>query len=121
MLRAFPSLEIERSALKRFFAYRADVIGRDVNALIRVGRMSLLVGAAVLALCIAASQLIAGWASNLYLGRFIGESLIIVGWVANWRPIEIFLCDWWPILRRRNLYRRLAAANVAIKSEETTR
>jgi len=38
--------------------------------------------------------------------------LLIFGWVANWRPIEIFLYEWWPIVRRRNLYRRLAAAEV---------
>ncbi len=22
---------------------------------------------------------------------------MIIGWVAMWRPIEIFLYDWWPI------------------------
>ena len=38
------------------------------------------------------------------------KSLTLLGWVANWRPIEIFLYDWWPIARRRDLYRRLAAA-----------
>ena len=35
--------------------------------------------------------------------RFIEEGLIILGWVANWRPIEIFQYEWWPIVRRRNL------------------
>ncbi|MEZ5832025.1 MAG: hypothetical protein R3D05_12680 [Dongiaceae bacterium] len=104
----------------RFFAYRADVIGRDLNELFRVGRIALLVGMAVLGLCLAASSLVSGWAGDSYLGRFIGESLVIVGWVANWRPIEIFLYDWWPLLRRRNLYRRLAAAQVVIKADKTT-
>jgi hypothetical protein len=107
-----------QAALARFFTYRGDVLGRDFNELFRVGRMSLLVGAAVLGLCLAASQLITGWAGSTYLGRFAGESLIILGWVANWRPIEIFLYDWWPLWRRRNLYRRLAAANVIIKPDE---
>ena len=80
-----------------------------------LGRMSLLVGVAVLGLCLAGSQVIASWAAGTYLGRFMGESLVILGWVANWRPIEIFLYDWWPLARRRNLYRRLAAATVTIK------
>jgi hypothetical protein len=44
----------------------------------------------------------------------IEEGLIILGWVANWRPIEIFLYDWWPIVRHRNLLLRLANAEVAI-------
>jgi hypothetical protein len=43
------------------------------------------------------------------------ESLIIFAWVANWRPTEIFLYEWWPINRRRRLYRRLAAAKVELK------
>ena len=104
-----------QASLCRFFAYRADVIGRDVHELFRVGRTSLLVGAAVLGLCLAGSQAIASWGTGTFLGRFMGESLVILGWVANWRPIEIFLYDWWPIVRRRNLYRRLAEAKVTIK------
>lgn len=105
-------------ALTRFFAYRADVLGRDLNELFRVGRMALLIGLAVLGICLAAGHLIASWASGTYLGRFIAESLVIVGWVANWRPIEIFLYDWWPLWRRRDLYRRLAAARVIVKPAE---
>ena len=49
------------------------------------------------------------------IGRVIEESLLIFGWVANWRPIEVFLYDWWPIVRRRNLYQRLSAAHVTLR------
>ncbi|WP_018237652.1 hypothetical protein [Ensifer sp. BR816] len=48
--------------------------------------------------------------------RVIGEGLLIFGWVANWRALEIFLYGWWPIVRRRRLYRRLAAAEVKVLS-----
>jgi hypothetical protein len=44
--------------------------------------------------------------------RLVEESFLILGWVANWRPLEIFLYDWWPIARRRDLYRRLSKAIV---------
>jgi hypothetical protein len=30
--------------------------------------------------------------------------------------MEIFLYDWWPILGERNLYRRLASAEVVVKA-----
>jgi hypothetical protein len=70
------------------------------------------IGVAVLAVCLLAWQAIAGELGNTELARFVEESLIIVGWVANWRPIEIFLYEWWPLARRRNLYRRLAEARV---------
>jgi hypothetical protein len=106
-------------ALGRFFEYRADVLGRELNELFRIGRIALMVGLAVFGLCLAASQAIDAIAGQTYLGRFLGDGLVIVGWVANWRPLEIFLYDWWPLHRRRNLYRRLAVANVIIKPEGT--
>ena len=44
----------------------------------------------------------------------IEESFLILGWVANWRPLEIFLYDWWPLARRRDLYSRLSVATVEL-------
>ena len=49
------------------------------------------------------------------LRRLIEESFLILGWVANWRPLEIFLYDWWSIARRRDLYQRLSKAIVEVK------
>ena len=31
-----------------------------------------------------------------------------MGWVAMWRPLEIFLYDWWPVRRLQVAYERLA-------------
>ena len=44
----------------------------------------------------------------------IRESLLIVVWVAMWRPLEIFLYDWWPILGERRLHDRLSRIPVRI-------
>jgi hypothetical protein len=44
----------------------------------------------------------------------VDEGLIILGWVANWRPLEIFLYDWWPLARRRRLFQRLAEMPVEV-------
>jgi hypothetical protein len=55
------------------------------------------------------------------LRRMIEESSLILGWVANWRPLEIFLYDWWPITRRRDLYQRLSKAIVEVKPYGTNR
>jgi hypothetical protein len=102
-------------AINRYFEYRAGVITREIKELFRIGRLALLVGFGVLALALAATQAISGIGTDTPLGRFFQESLIIVAWVANWRPIEVFLYDWWPLVRRRNLYRRLASATVELK------
>jgi hypothetical protein len=103
------------ASMDRYFHYRTGVIERDLRELFRVGRLSLAIGVGVLALALVVTQMIAGLFTEMPIGRFFEESLIIVAWVANWRPMEIFLYDWWPIVRRRNLYRRLAQAPVELK------
>ena len=103
------------SALSRYFNYRSDLIGRDLNELFRIGRQSLLIGMTVLAVCVLMSRAAVAVLGSGNISRFMEESLIILGWVANWKPIEIFLYDLWPLARRRKLYRRLGAANVEVR------
>jgi hypothetical protein len=101
------------AAIGRYFYARAEASQRSLSTLFRIGRRSLLIGLAVLA----ASLIAVKFADNLAGARFpklFAEGLTIFGWVANWRPMEIFLYDWWPIARQRNLYRRLAQAKVSV-------
>ena len=104
------------TAFANYFETRAQEFDRELRELFRIGRRSLAIGVAVLAACLTASQLLAPLVGNPTAARVIEESLIIVGWVANWRPIEIYLYDWWPIRRRCQLYRRIAAAPVSARS-----
>lgn len=99
-------------AFHSYFAYRAQVIGRDLSELFRTGRRSLQIGLAVLLVSVGASELSIAAFGHDGMVAVLNEGLIILGWVANWRPLEIFLYDWWPIVGRRRLYRRLSIANV---------
>lgn len=101
-------------AVSNYFAYRADQITRELSELFRFGRTALAIGLSVLAACVLTGAAAARMFDDVYLGRFFQEGLFILGWVANWRPVEVFLYDWWPLARRRRLYRRLAAASVRI-------
>jgi hypothetical protein len=103
-------------ALSRYFDYRVEATARELRELFRIGRKSSLIGVAVLATCVLTAQASTAVLGSGNISRFLEESLIILGWVANWRPIEIFLYDWWPLARRRDLYRRLADANVELKA-----
>jgi hypothetical protein len=104
-----------RSAFANFFDYRATASQRELKELFRIGRLYLSIGVPVLFICFAASQLVRAILGPGAIARALEESLIILGWVANWRPIEIFLYDWWPIKRRRDLYLRLRDAQVDIE------
>jgi hypothetical protein len=102
--------------ISQHFAHRVEQAGFELRETFRIGWRSLAVGLSVLTAAIVASQAIQAKAPPP-LNRVFEESLIIFGWVANWKPIETFLYDWWPIIRRRNLYRRLADATVEVKAK----
>lgn len=100
-----------REAVHNDFAYQAEQRRRELRSLLAVGRTSLLIGILFLGGCISAARLLEPLASNAFV-RVFSESVIIGGWVAMWRPIEIFLYDWWPLARRLRLLRRLATCEV---------
>jgi hypothetical protein len=100
--------------IKRHFAHRAEMTGFELKEQLRVGWRSLAIGVSVLTICIVISQTTHSVVPPP-LNKVLEESLIIFGWVANWKPIETFLYDWWPIVRRRNLYQRLANAQVELR------
>jgi hypothetical protein len=112
---ALPEARAIGHAIRQFFAYRAQVIGLELKELFRVGRRSLAIGLTVLLVAVIASQAVAAKLEPRPLGKVIEESLLIFAWVANWGPIEIFLYDWWPIVRQRDLYRRLGDAEVELR------
>jgi hypothetical protein len=104
------------SAIGNYFTYRVGMLERDLSDLFRVGRRSLGIGIAVLAVCIGLGQVLRTALPESALGRLLAEGITIFGWVANWRPAEILLYDVWTVRRRVNLYRRLADAHIELKS-----
>jgi hypothetical protein len=102
-------------AFAHYFGYHADLLQHDLNELYRDGRRFLAIGMTILVSCIVLSQIAAGNLAEGPFRRLLEQGLPILGWVANWRPLEILLYDWWPLARRRDLYRRLANASVEIK------
>ena len=100
-------------AVRHYFANRAEMKGRELRQLLRRGRISLFIGVAFLGACFALGVL----SQRLFSGawhEFIETGLQIVGWVAMWRPLEIFLYDWWPIRNDRRLLERLARMRVTL-------
>lgn len=104
-------------AVPGYFAHRARITKAELTELFRIGRRTLTIGLAVLGFCLLAGQVLAGMNPVSRGGHFIEEGFIIVGWVALWRPLEIFLYDWWPISEQAKLYRRLASASVEVSYE----
>jgi hypothetical protein len=98
-----------QEAVSEFFRNRALAKRRELHQLLHRGRISLVIGLAFIALALLVSDVMAEYRYGI-----VRESVIIGAWVALWRPLEIFLYDWWPIRAEANLYDRLAAARVEI-------
>jgi len=49
------------------------------------------------------------------LRELLRQGLVICGWVAMWRPLEILLYGWWPIRTEARLYDRLSEMPVRIE------
>lgn len=105
---------ILRDAIRQFFKHRSDDSKRRLRQLFRRGRISLLIGLVFLAMSIGIGDLVANAMSGRRLGEILRESLLIGGWVAMWRPLEVFLYDWWPIRVQTRLYDRLSNLSVRI-------
>jgi hypothetical protein len=100
-------------AVHNFFDYKADITRRQIRLLLQEGRTSLLIGLTFLLLCLLGADLLSAYSGNTFL-RVLRESLIIGGWVAMWRPLQIFLYEWWPSVRRGMVFRNLAKAQVHV-------
>ena len=87
-----------------------------MKRLLAEGRRSALIGVAFLALCMTASQLVRTVTSNA-IAATLSEGLLIIGWVANWRPVSILLYEWRPIRKEIGVLSRLAALTVEIREE----
>jgi hypothetical protein len=108
-----------RDAIHEFFHQRAQAFRQRLRDLFRVGRTSLLIGLIALAAAIALGDFLASLMKGTRIGEIVRESLTIGGWVSMWRPLEIFLYDWWPLLREARLCDRLAAMPVRIRYMDT--
>src|SRR6266436_3465768 len=86
-----------RDAIHEFFRHRAETHRQGLRELFWLGRSSLVIGLVALASAIALSDFLATLMRGSRIGEIVRESLTIGGWVSMWRPLEIFLYDWWPI------------------------
>ena len=119
-LSEFPADQDAQSVIERgvhhYFAYRARMNRMEFRGLLKDGRQSLLIGIVFLAACLTASHGIGGDQSGTFRG-IARESLTIAGWVAMWRPMQIYLYDWWPLRRRGRLYKKLSRMRVEVRKK----
>jgi hypothetical protein len=101
------------SSIRRELHHYEEFLTRRLRENFRLGRVSLSLGLLVLVFFVALSML----ANKLPAGgvrEVLHEGLLIIGWVALWKPVEILLYDWWPIVADRRKIRRLLAGAITV-------
>lgn len=111
------SPRVVEKAVHNYFSYRAKLSRLELNRLLKQGRISLVIGLLFLGLCLVASDLLARKEHGTLL-TLARESLTIAGWVAMWRPMQIFLYDWWPLLHMGRLYEKLSRVPVEVRKRD---
>jgi hypothetical protein len=100
------------NSIHHFFEYKADLNRREFRRLMRQGWISLLIGLTFLIGCVAAAQFLAPRFGHLE--PVVHEGLIIIGWVAMWHPLEIYLYLWWPVREMGKVYRKLSTIPIEV-------
>lgn len=101
------------SAIHTHFAFLLDLAERRARGRRRRYRGVVLVGFVVLAGSLLLRQLIEGFAGSA--GEIAAEGLLVLGWVALWRPIEALLFDRHEAREERSQLQRLASIPVRWK------
>jgi hypothetical protein len=101
-------------AVRIHFARRAELLRRETRQLLRRGWVSLLIGLTFLVASVLIGQTVARHFGFGPLATVVRESLLIGGWVAMWRPMEILLYEYWELRREQRIYQRLSRVDVRI-------
>jgi hypothetical protein len=108
--------EMLEAAIHRHFGRKAQLESRELRSMLRRGWISLGIGLAFLFALLGASE---SARTDLFRGPLasvLRESLVIGGWVAMWRPLEVFLYDWWPVVGQRRVFAALARIPIRVRS-----
>jgi hypothetical protein len=105
---------IVKDAVHQYFGNRARATRLRLRELFKNGRKSLVIGLACVAITVIAGDLISTRFEGWRFAGVVSESLLIGGWVAMWKPLEVFLYEWWPIRAEARLHTRLSEMPVRL-------
>ena len=102
------------------FRFEVQQARRELRWRMGSGWRALLVGVLLLAACVVVGSLLAAqFADSAHAGlRILDEGLLILGWVALWRPLDILLFDRFELRAGLQTLRRLTDVPVDLRFVE---
>jgi hypothetical protein len=108
---------ILKEAIKNHFIYKKVLTEIDLKRLLQRGRTNMIIALFFLFLCLFMIHLLSFFEKSL-LNSLFSEGLLIIGWVAMWEPVDIFLYRWWPIVHKKKVYEKILKMDVNIETQE---
>ena len=105
--------ELIREAIHNYFDYRAKLNQLEFKRLMKQGRTTLIIGLVFLAACLLTSKVLLARSTGAWV-FLLQEGLTIAGWVAMWRPMQLYLYDWWPVRQQGRIYAKLSKMPVEV-------
>lgn len=110
-----PDTSLLAMAIRHHFAHRARESAANLRVLVFNGTRDLLVGFLFLFIC-GTLGLLAGKLLPPDAGKLVQEGFVIIGWVALWRPVDLFLYELRPLRREENLLKAMCDMEVRFES-----
>lgn len=105
-----------KKAIKNHFLYRSLLTDIELRRVLQRGRRNLAIGVLFLFLCLLIIGILSTQADSL-LKTMLSEGLTIIGWVAMWEPVNVFLYGWWPLIQKRNIYNKILGMDIIVSSD----
>ena len=103
-------------AVRSHFTYQREQLERGLRQHVRRGQFIFLVGLIVLAIFLTLAELTSALPAG-HVRQILREGLVITGWVAMWRPLEVLLYDWWPLVETRKRINRILHAELSVRHD----
>ncbi len=103
-----------REAISAYFLYESALAKAQLRKRHRAARYFFLVGLVMLIACLSLAQFVESLNIAARISRIANVSLIIIGWVAMWHPIEALLYEWWPIREQRQYFDKIASLDIEV-------
>jgi hypothetical protein len=107
-----------QTAVENYYGRLAHSARLALREHLWMAQLALLGGVTIFLLSMGARGVLKGTLG--YLPPMLDEGLIILAWLALWRPVEALLYGWVPFYRKRRSYERLAGIRVSVRPATST-
>jgi hypothetical protein len=107
-----------QAAVENYYGRLASSARNALREHMWMTELGLLGGVTIFLLSMGARAILTSALGNL--PAILDEGLIILAWLALWRPTEALVYEWVPLHRKRRLFERLAGIRVSVRLDAAT-